>query len=278
MSGGKKTNTKTYSDTNVDIPEYMKPYMTSALGDAQSLYQQGKFAPKATRSAETLRGNEMALSFADLLQGSKIPQFESQINDLANTKIIDTNEFRGAVDAATRPVMDNLARYAIPGTQDAAVAAGQRGSSRQGIAEGLARSDANSQILDATSRMSMDALGQELENKRMGISLTPQLMQLMTMPSSIVSGVGASNDAFNNGNARAEADNYAQYANLLKMFTPQMDSTTNQSQTTKEIKNWSQYLGDVMGGVGGFMPQGQGGAGASGPFASILKFMTTGTP
>jgi len=52
----------------------------------------------------------------------------------------------------------------------------------------------------------------------------------------------------------------------------------DQRATGKRLVSVESDLADVMGGVGGFMPQGQGGAGASGPFASILKFMTTGTP
>jgi hypothetical protein len=92
--------------------------------------------------------------------------------------------------------MQNLNRYAIPQTQDAAVNAGQRGSSRQGIAEGLARSDANQQMLDTSSKMSMGALSEEIANQRFAAQMTPSLLQALGLPTQLVAGVGAGNDAF----------------------------------------------------------------------------------
>lgn len=265
MSGSKKQ--KQTQENKVDIPDYMKPYMTGALSDASALYSRGGFAPKQTRSAETLKANTMALDLADYLQGTALPGFEASINDLRNKRIVGSPEFTAAVDAATRPVMDNLARYAIPQTQDAAISAGQRGSSRQGIAEGLARSDANSQILDTTSKMSYNALGEEINNARLATQLTPTLMQLMGLPTQLVAGVGAGNDAFENANAQSEANNLLQYAQLLKLFTPNMDSTS--TTTSKTSTGAAGVLGNVLGGVGGM-------ASMMGGFGPLMSLFTGG--
>jgi len=260
---GKKKQTQT-QETKNSIPDYVKPYMTQALSDASSLYASGGFAPKQTRSAETLKANGMALDFADYLSGTALPQFETSINDLRNKRIVGSTEFTNAVDAATRPVMDNLSRYTIPQTQDAAVMAGQRGSSRQGIAEGLARSDANQQILDTTSRMSLSALGEELNNARLATQLTPTLLQLMGLPTQLVAGVGAGNDAFENANAQSAANNLLQYSQLLRMFTPNMDSTSKTvTQTNPGVAG---TLGNVLAGVGGVASM----MGGFGPLMSLF--------
>ena len=245
--GGKKTTTK--AETSVGIPDYVKPYMTGALSDANSMYSSGGFAPKLTRSSETLKGNQMALDLADYLQGTAIPGFEQSIGDLRNKSVVNSDVTRNAITAASRPVMENLSRYSIPMTQDAAIAAGQRGSSRQGIAEGLARSDANNQILDASSRISTAAMGEELTNQRLATQLMPQLLQMLGMPAQIVGGVGASNDAFDNANAQMPAQNLMQFAQLLKLFTPQMNSTQTQTQQTDT--GGMGGLGNIMSGIGG---------------------------
>lgn len=270
MSGNKK-QTQT-QENKVDIPAYMKPYMTGALSDASALYSQGGFAPKMTRSAETLKANGMALDLADYLQGTALPGFENSLNNLRDKRIVGSDEFTNAVDAATRPVMQNLARYTIPQTQDAAVNAGQRGSSRQGIAEGLARSDANQQILDTTSKMSMGALSEEIANQRFAAQMTPALLQALGLPTQLVAGVGAGNDAFENANAQSEANNLLQYAQLLKLFTPNMDSTT--TATTKTNNGIGGTVGNILGGVGGLATL----MGGFGPMMSLFGLGTSALP
>ncbi len=262
MSGNKK-QTQT-QENKVDIPDYVKPYMTGALADASSLYGKGGFAPKMTRSSETLKANGMALDLADYLQGTALPGFETSLNNLRDKRIIGSDEFNSAVDAATRPVMQNLSRYTIPQTQDAAVNAGQRGSSRQGIAEGLARSDANQQMLDTSSKMSMGALSEEIANQRFANQMMPTLLQAMGLPTQLVAGVGAGNDAFENANAQSEANNLLQYSQLLKMFTPNMDSTA--TTTSKTSTGLAGTLGNVLGGVGGMASM----MGGFGPMMSMI--------
>jgi hypothetical protein len=58
-----------------------------------------------------------------------------------------------AIDAASGDVTRNLQRNILPAVGGAAVNAGAFGGSRQGIAEGLAMSDANQQISDMATNM-----------------------------------------------------------------------------------------------------------------------------
>lgn len=265
MSGGGGSKETTNTENKTQIPEYMKEYMTGALADAQKLYSAGGLAPKMTRSAETLKANQMALDLSDYLQGTALPGYEKSINDLRNKSIVNSDVTRNAIDAAARPVMNNLARYAIPSTQDAAISAGQRGSSRQGIAEGLARSDANNQILDMGSRISQAAMSEELANQRLATQLMPQLLQMYSLPAQLVQGVGQANDQFQYQNDSAAGQNLMQYAQLLKMFTPQMDSTQNTVKETKQTGGMA-GLGGIMGGLGGLGEM----MGSLAPIASMI--------
>ena len=59
----------------------------------------------------------------------------------------------GAIDAGLNQINNNFNRNIMPGISSGAVGAGQSGSSRQGIAEGLAASDANQQASDFVNQM-----------------------------------------------------------------------------------------------------------------------------
>lgn len=68
------------------------------------------------------------------------------------------------VDAMKRGTVDSLNRQ-LPGISENAIAAGQMGSSRHGIAEGLARSDANKYMGDQESMMRGQAYDKDLNWK-----------------------------------------------------------------------------------------------------------------
>lgn len=252
MAGGGKKK----QETKVDIPDYAKPYMTQALTDSKNLYASGQLAPKLTRSSETLKGQQMTLSLADYLQGTAIPEYEASINDLRNSNLVGSKQTQDVINSSTRPIMEQLNRYAIPQTQDMAVSAGQRGSSRQGIAEGLARSDANNQMGDIASKISFSAMQEDVNNKRLSTQLMPQLLQMLGLPASLVSGVGTANDTFENANANSASQNLQMYANLIKMFTPQMNSSTTTSQSSSPLGTLMALggtAGSLMGGWGGLL-------------------------
>ena len=60
---------------------------------------------------------------------------------------------------------DNLYRYGLPKVNDAAVHAGQAGSSRHGIAEGLTRSDAYNKMADTTAGLLSDDYDSNLDRR-----------------------------------------------------------------------------------------------------------------
>ena len=85
--------------------------------------------------------------------------YESIIGGSGNTYIDPM------VEAMRSDVARNLERGTIPGITQGAVDAGQSGSSRQGIAEGLARSEAQRDMMDQATRMRGGAYDKDLAMK-----------------------------------------------------------------------------------------------------------------
>lgn len=69
------------------------------------------------------------------------------------------------VGAMKRGAIDNMNRFGMTGISDDATAAGQNGSSRQGIAEGLLKSDVNKQMMDKEAMMRGEAYDKDLQMK-----------------------------------------------------------------------------------------------------------------
>ena len=84
--------------------------------------------------------------------------YESIVGGAGNTYIDPM------VASMKRGVVDSLNRQ-LPGIDSNAIAAGQMGSSRHGIAEGLARSDANKYMTDAENTMRGEAYDKDLNWK-----------------------------------------------------------------------------------------------------------------
>jgi hypothetical protein len=67
---------------------------------------------------------------------------------------------------------------------------GNFGSSRQGIAEGLATGRTNQAIGDITSKMALDTYGQGLNAYQNGLNMAPQVQGMQTTGALTTSGVG----------------------------------------------------------------------------------------
>lgn len=97
---------------------------------------------------------------------------------------------QGNIDAATRPIMDNLMQVALPGIRDSAERTGNFGSSRQGIAEGIATGKASQAIGDATSNIVSKAYDTNVDAQLKALGLLPQTTGVQTQGDLTTSGVG----------------------------------------------------------------------------------------
>lgn len=139
---------------------------------------------------------------------------------LLDPAILDPSSNRylqATIDAAVRPISQNLMETVLPGLRGEAVTNGQFGSSRQGIAEGLASGRASQAIGDTSAKIASAGYGQGLDALTKGLALTPQTLAALTIPGQTQAAVGDQNRALSQAqlSEKAYKDMYAQIAPFL---------------------------------------------------------------
>lgn len=116
------------------------------------------------------------------------------------------------VNSAIRPLTENFTQSILPSLRggDRLTGGGTYGSSRSGIAQGLAANNLENAVGDVTSRMYTDLYGQNIGAQQRAMALTPTLANLFQMPGQIMTGIGGmqQNQAQNEINANMNAYNY----------------------------------------------------------------------
>lgn len=124
---------------------------------------------------------------------------------------------QSAIGAATRPITQAYsgAGGALSQIRSGSVGAGQYGSSRQGIAEGLAAQGYEQAVADTAARMSNANYMAAQEAGQRALALTPQTMQAGLMPAQIYSAIGQQQEAYG-----ANAEDYAAAQRGWEMNAP----------------------------------------------------------
>lgn len=97
---------------------------------------------------------------------------------------------QSAIETATRPVQEQLTRYGLPAIRASAEQSGNFGSSRQGIAEGLAIEGAQKASGDIASRISSDAYKTNVDAQLKALGLLPSTVGTLPSGALTTSGVG----------------------------------------------------------------------------------------
>lgn len=216
--------------------QYYNPGFGGILPEAQKLAASGMLDPAVLASLTTKEGLQAGKNYAANLQNNFLPQIQSLFDRVTTRDLVNDPITADAITASTRPIQQQLDRYGIPMTQDAAIAAGQLGSSRQGIAEGVARSDANSQMGDIASRIVFGALQEQLAGERMGLQFSPQLMAMLGMPSDILTNIGQREEFYDQEQRQSQSNNLLMLANLLQGFIPGANQTTTSREKTNGLE------------------------------------------
>lgn len=245
------------SSTQAEIPAEFKPYLfgdkntKGLLTDAQSLYASGGFGTPDQPGATTKQAWQTATDLAGNVQNQFIPQLQTLMGNLSAPGKATGPELDAALKAAASPLQDQYSRVTVPSIQDAAVQAGAVGGSRQGIAEGLAKSELDKNIanINATTRYQAltDDLNRTMQGQTVAAQFAPSLMSLMSQPTNILSTVGSQQDAFQSLLNNAGKTNIQDYAALLRQFIP---GTT---QTTTTNSGGSKFGGALAGAGTGAM-------------------------
>lgn len=102
---------------------------------------------------------------------------------------------QGMIDKSTRAINQTLTEQALPAIRDSAERTGNFGSSRQGVAEGVATGRAASAVGDATAGIVNNAYNQNVEAQLKALGMLPQTTGVQTQGDLTTSAVGDTRQA-----------------------------------------------------------------------------------
>lgn len=125
---------------------------------------------------------------------------------------------KAQLDANRQSVTDQLLQSTLPQIRGGAEATGNFGSSRRGVAEGLASTGASKALASANAATLSDAYKTNVDAQLKALGLAPQTTQNLTTGAVTTSGVGDVQQGMNQAliNERVGNFNYDQYAPFLQ--------------------------------------------------------------
>lgn len=246
-----------------------QPYLRDLLGRAGHQMNQG--APQyfqgnmvAGRNPAETWASQYTMGLAqnqlpyEAQRASGAANFGLNAMDIANNQYVKDY----AVSAA-RPVTDNLMESIIPQLRLNAAGGGQAGSSRAGIAEGLASAKATQQIADQTAGIYNNAYGQGLDTYGRTLAQLPAIQQMQLMPSIAASAVGDNQRAYEQSLIDAAKGKWdyeqmapwltlAMYQGLIQGNYGGTTTPTQQRGMSWDSSDWMNLAGGMaLGGLAG---------------------------
>lgn len=195
MSGGSSQPSSTTNTTKVELSPEQRQILQLAMPGveqyAASVPQRYSGSTIAPQNANQIGGQNLALG-AIPAQANLASNAASANNNLL-TNIWDPSfnpNLQGAVDAAVRPINEQLTRTALPAIRGEAVTTGNFGSSRQGIAEGMAIQGAQQATGDTASKLVQNQYQTNIEAQLKALGLMPTVQAAQLAPAMTMSGVG----------------------------------------------------------------------------------------
>lgn len=226
-----------YYGEGSEIPtEGEEGYIGGILPKANEVFQGGGFAPNNQIGEGLQTGIDTANQGIADLQGLNA-QTQQLYSQFANMDLVNDDVTQGLIDRSTRDLTKQLNEGIIPANEDSALSAGQFGSSRHGIADGVATSNAQSAIADTTASILGQARGQQLDAQNAAMQFSPQLAQQLGMPGQQSLGIGQLLQEFENASATSEADNLKGYTDLLAKLIPGSNTTSSTDDPNQSTRD-----------------------------------------
>jgi hypothetical protein len=187
----------------------------------------------------------------------------------------------GNIDAATRPITQALTEQALPAIRDSAEKSGNFGSSRQGIAEGLASGRASQAIGDATSGIVSKAYDTNVNAQLKALGLLPSTVGTQTTGDLTTSNVGDVRQGMTQALLGQDVSNfnydqlapYLQSKDMMSLLTGLPGGTTQTTSTGPQKNPLTAALGGAAAGASlGSMFGPAGTAGGAG-LGTLLSFL-----
>ena len=246
-----KSKPEAVQQTEATIPEEFKPFLFDeaqgfnrggVLTEAERLFSSQGLAPQQEMGGilSGLMGGQQD-RFAQ--QQAFIGQAQNQQQGLANLDLQNSAATQGIIDRSTGELQRQLDRGTIPTIGDAAINAGQFGSSRQGVAEGVATAEAQRGKGDVIAGILGQAQGQELQAQQFALQLAPMIQAMQGASLQEALGMGQLEQQFGDQAGRRDMENLIQYANLIQGFIPGGSGTTTSSG------GGNSQFNDILGGL-----------------------------
>jgi len=283
--GGSTTSTSTtlnYSPEEAArrtqvMDEALRVYNTTAPKIANSPYPGAKPVPF---SPESLAAQNLAVQNAFGAQQG-IDQINQGVNyGLTTSMDVDNNPYLAkAVEGAIRPITQSYTDSGgvMSQIRDGGVDAGQFGSSRQGVAEGIAAGRYAQEVGDVSSKMYTAAYDKGQDTFARTLMFAPEALKTGMLPVNWLSSVGGQKEDLQQANANYESDaamwGYnSQWAPLNNMANLVYGGGSSQGTTTTTQPGAPRNrLGGAIGGAAtGFSVGGPWGAVAGGVIGALL--------
>lgn len=222
---------------NPDAPN--QPQMvgiTGLLPEASKLFAEGGFGGYTPMSEGLKQGiDEARLGISNLkgLGGSA----QGLYNEFAGLDLINSPVTEGIINRSTGELQRQLTEGVLPTIGDAALQAGQFGSSRQGVAEGVATNRAQQSIADVTASILGNAQAQELTAKNAAMNFTPMLAQLLQAPGQQSLGLGQLEQEFATAQSQQAANNIKAYTQLISSLIPGANTSGSTDDPNEGVRN-----------------------------------------
>ena len=235
------------------------------------------FDPSQTAGQEQVlqgAGTQTALgqSGANTTQSWLSPQALDVNNNPAVSGLLERNR---------RAVTDNLMQTALPGIRDSAERSGNFGSSRQGIAEGLAIGKSNQALADANASVLSDAYKTNVDAQLKSLGLLPQTTANVTQGGQTTSAVGDVRQALDQARLSELVSNfnydqnapYLQSRDIIGLANGLLGGTNVSTASVPQKNPFTSALGGAATGasLGSFLgPVGSAGGAGLGALLSFL--------
>lgn len=242
-------------------PEFQQRHIDRAFEDARRLYLNNnlEYYPGQTVADQNAAEQAAQSRLSQYARGGAQQGADSLLSGLQYSTgeglDVGNNPYvQRSIEAAIRPTTDTLMREILPSIRTNAAATGNVGSSRQGIAEGLAISDANRQSQDTAARMMGDAYQAGLGNLGRALAAGPQTIQAGSMPAGYLGQVGAAERSYEQAliDENIQRYNFEQQAPYteLQQYLNVIGQNFGGTTTTQNTQGGVSGGNSVLGGLG----------------------------
>lgn len=185
--------------------------MPGVMNFAASVPQRYQGSTVAGFTAPQVAGQNMALDAAgaqNALAGAGARTSDFWMSD-APWRPENNPALAGAVSAATRPITEQLTESILPQLRGEAVRTGNFGSSRQGIAEGIASGRASQAVGDTSAKLVNANYDTNVKAQMQALGLLPQTQAAQTVGAQTTSAVGDVQQALEQAKLTESANNFS---------------------------------------------------------------------